>query len=213
MILTCSSIRLTTHLIRIILTHALTFYARFRALNLFLQKAHMSAGGKTLEVFSLPPPKFPNASDRLGSGGLVADGTHLFYAQSPGPDILKFALDGTIVGRISKRSSWFRSPRRDLPPDITPQFWKAFREWTATSTESIFELSDQTLMIQYFNGERGAGYQIFTKDGALVAEELGLKTVFLHGEYGLVYRPVQPALDGQGELPNPYVEVYQFVAR
>ena len=39
MILTCSSIRLTTHLIRIILTHALTFYARFRALNLFLQKA------------------------------------------------------------------------------------------------------------------------------------------------------------------------------
>ena len=39
MILTCSSIRLTTHLIRIILTHALTFYARFRVLNLFLQKA------------------------------------------------------------------------------------------------------------------------------------------------------------------------------
>ena len=39
MILTCSSIRLTTHLIRIILTHALTFYARFRALSLFLQKA------------------------------------------------------------------------------------------------------------------------------------------------------------------------------
>ena len=38
MILTCSSIRLTTHLIRIILTHALTFYARFRALGLFCKR-------------------------------------------------------------------------------------------------------------------------------------------------------------------------------
>lgn len=124
--------------------------------------------------------------------------------------MLKIALDGTLAGRISERSSWFRSPRRDLSPDLERLF-SALRKWTGTTTTSIFELTDQTIMIQYVNGSRGTGYQVFTKDGLLIAEELGLNSVFLHGENGFAYRPVQPSLDNQGVLPNPYIEVYQFI--
>ena len=177
---------------------------------------HMSSTGKTLRKLPVPPFKFPNASKRFAGGGLIADGTHLFYAQSPELELLKIALDGTLLERISlkrisKRRSWFRSPRKDLPPDI-PGVFAAMKDWWATAPWSLFELTDQTLMVQYVNRQRGTGYQVLTKDGMLVAEELGLKSLFLHGENGLVYRPVQPDLDSQGELPSPYVEIYRFVA-
>ena len=171
----------------------------------------MNATGKTLREFLLPPSEFPNASRRFAQGGLIADGTHLFYAPAPEPEILKLALDGTLLERISERSSWFRSPDRDLPPDVSRLF-SALKDFTASSPWSLFELTDQSLMVQYTNRERGTGYQVFTKDGILVAEELGLKWLFIHGENGLVYHAVQSGLDSQGELPNPYVNVYRFVA-
>lgn len=176
----------------------------------------MSSTGKTLGKFPLPPSRFRNASKWFADGGLIADGKHLFYAQSPDLEILQYALNGTLIEKISlktisKRSSWFRSPRKDLPPD-TARLFPGLKDWRATAPSTLFELTDQMLMVQYVNDERGTGYQVFTKDGMLVAEELGLKSLFLHGESGLVYRPIQPRLDGQGELPNPYVEVYRFVA-
>ena len=172
---------------------------------------HMNATGKTLRELPLPQSKFPNASERFNGGGLIADGTHLFYASGPDTEILKFALDGTLLQRISARNSWFRSPSKDLPSDVS-QLFEALKDWSATSARIMFELTDQTLMIQYIHRERGTGYQVFTKDGKLVAEEFGLNYLFLHGEDGLVYRPYQLDLDSQGELPNPYLEVYRFVA-
>ncbi len=176
----------------------------------------MDPTGKTLRKLPVPPSRFPNASMRFADGGLIADGTHLFYAQSPALEILKYALDGTLLEkislkRISRRSSWFRSPGKDLPPDI-PGVFAAMKDWWATAPWSLFELTDHLLMVQYANRERGSGYQVLTKDGTLIAEELGLKWLFCHGQNGLVYRPVQPDLDSQGELPNPYVEIYRFVA-
>ena len=83
---------------------------------------------------------------------------------------------------------------------------------SSTLTQDLFELTDQTLLVQYANGSRGWGYQVFTKDGVLLAEELGVSRRFEHGGNGLVYRVVQPDLDDAGQLPNPYIEVYQFVA-
>ena len=174
----------------------------------------MSPTGKTLGVFPLPPPKYPNASRRFAQGGIIADGTHLFYALVPEPEIWKLTLDGELSGMISKRSSWFRSPPggRDFPPDVSQRLWATMSEWQNTTTPwSLFELTDQTLMIQYTNGDRGTGYQIFTKDGLLITEELGLDTLFIHGENGLAYLVYQPDLDSQGELPNPFIEIYQFV--
>ncbi len=171
---------------------------------------HMSATGKTIKEVPLPLSKYPNAANRLDTGGLVADGAHIFYTRVPEPEILKLSLDGSLLTRISKRSSWFRDPPRDLPADVAGVF-AAMKDFNASIPSSLFELTDQLLMIQYTNRERGTGYQVFTKDGTLVAEELGLNSLFVHGANGRVYRAVQPRLDAQGELPNPYVEVYEFV--
>ncbi len=176
----------------------------------------MSPTGKTLREFPMPPSKYPNATRGVGMFGasFIADGEHLFYASAPERNILKFSTDGALVGRISQRSSWFRSPRQDLPSDVQ-QSIRDFGKWSQNTTTigGLFELTDQTLMLQYNNKERGGGYQVFTKDGLLVAEELGIKPLFffLHGANGLVYRVVHPSLDGQGDLPNPNLEVYRFV--
>lgn len=172
---------------------------------------HMSATGAIIEEIPLPRSRFPNATRRFDQGGLIADGKHIFYAPAPEPEILKLSLEGTLLMRISKRSSWFRSPPRDFPSDPGGVL-AAMKDFNASIPWSLFELTDELLMIQYTNRERGTGYQVFTKDGALVAEELGLNMLFVHGAGGRVYRSVQPGLDARGELPNPYIEVYEFVA-
>ena len=177
----------------------------------------MGPAGETLEEFPMPLSEYPNATRRVGGGGFIADGEHLFYASAPERDILKFSLNGTLLDRISERSSWFRSPRRDLPRDVAGNF-REFGKWSegTTTIMGLFELTDQMLLVYYSNDDRGGGYQVFTKNGELVAEELGINLVdflfFLHAEYGLLYRSVYPSRDGAGGYPNPYLEVYRFVA-
>ncbi len=173
----------------------------------------MSSTGEKLEEFPMPPSKYPVATKGVVGGGLIADGEYLFYASAPERDILKFSLDGTLLDRISQRSAWFRFPSQDLPANVQQRLMN-FGKWARniTTNGGLFELTDQTLMVQYNNKDRGGGYQVFSKDGVLIAEELGTKLIlFLHAANGLVYRVVQPRLDDQGALPNPYLEVYRFV--
>ena len=68
---------------------------------------------------------------------------------------------------------------------------------SSTLVYGLFELTDQTIMIQYTNGDRGGGYQIFTKAGQLVAQELGIRARFKYGvdpstsiSFRLDYHPV-----------------------
>ncbi len=178
---------------------------------------YMSSSGKTLHEIDLPSSDYPKAARRLAMGGHIVDEEHIFYAGAVEPHVLKMTRDGAIVARISHRTSWFRDLSRDLPDpkSIHPAaLMKASRNLlgSSTLTTDIFELTDRTFMIQYQNSGRGWGYQVFTKDGLLVAEELGVKHIFHYGKYGLVYRVVQPELDESGQLPNLYLEVYRFVA-
>ncbi len=177
---------------------------------------HMDTSGKTVSEFVLPPSAYPIAIDRIGMGGLVVDDSHIFYAGSVEREILKLTRDGTVVARMSHRSRWFRDVRKDLPDpktDGTQAFVTASGALFGNTTliVDLFELSSETLLVQYSNGSRGSGYQVFTKEGVVVAQELGVRHRFLHGSNGLVYRVVQPDLDDAGQLPNPYIEVYEFV--
>lgn len=179
----------------------------------FWEVRRMDATGKQLESFSVPQPKFPNASSRYADGGIVADGTHIFYAWGPEPIIMKYALDGTPVGRIRKRDTYFQSARQDLPAELSPAFFAALRNWKGTITSSVYELSDQTIMVQYIDRDRGTGYQVFSKDGGLVAEELGIGSrFFIHAGFGFAYGLVHLEVNENGELPNPRFRVYRFVA-
>ncbi len=171
----------------------------------------MNSAGKVLAEFPLPPVKFPNAESRFDQGGLIADGTHIFYASAGTLDILKLDPNGTLVDRISERNSWFRTLNKDLPADYR-QVFSALKDIRGTTIWNFFELTDQTIMAQYIDRDNGTGYQVFTKNGVLIAEELGLNTLFLHGGNGVVYTLVQPDLDSRGELPNPMLDVYQFIS-
>ena len=174
----------------------------------------MDASGKLLQEYTLPASDYPRATNRIDMGGLIADKTHHFYAGPLEPHILKLTPDGTVVDRISHRTSWFRDVSQDFSDRINPAaIIQASGRLMASSTlvYGLFELTDQTIMIQYTNGDRRRGYQIFTKAGQLVAQELGIRARFKYGASGLVYRVVQPELDAEGELPNPFIEVYQFI--
>ena len=170
----------------------------------------MNSAGKVLAEFPLPPVEFPNSEYRFGQGGLIADGTHIFYASAGTLDILKLDPNGTEVDRISKRNLWFSSPNKDIPADAW-QVFEAMKDHRGTTIVSLFELTDETILVQYIDRDKGTGYQVFTKDGVLIAEELGLNTLFLHGANGVVYSMVYPDYDGRGELSNPALEVYRFI--
>lgn len=171
----------------------------------------MNSAGKVLAEFPLPPVKFPNAEYRYAQGGLIADGTHIFYASAGTLDILKLDPNGTLVDRISERNSWFRSLNKDLPADHR-QVFSALKDIRGTTIRDFFELTDQTIMVQYIDRDNGVGYQVFTKNGVLIAEELGLNMLFFHGANGVVYIVIPPDFDSRGELPNPHLEVYQFIS-
>ena len=164
----------------------------------------MDPTGITVNSFAIPEPKFPHASGRFDAGGFITDGTHFYYAWATEPSIMKFSADGTYVDRIHKRASYFKSPRKDVPGELSPALWTAMQNWTGTITRNLFELSDQTIMVQYIDQHNGGGYQVFSKEGELIAEELGIGGWwFIHAGHGLAYGLVQPDLDERGELPNP----------
>ena len=178
---------------------------------------HMDASGKTLTEYLLPASDFPTAMNRISGGGLISDETHIFYVGSVEPHILKLTRDGTVVDRISSRTRWFRNVKMDLseqnPDDLSAIMQAAGRIIVSnTTTIGLFELTDQSIMAQYSNGHRGLGYQVFTKDGELTAQELGIRAGFIFGKAGLVYRVVPLAVHLSEELANPYIEVYRFNA-
>lgn len=119
-----------------------------------------------------------------------------------------------MVDRIAHRTSWFRDVSQDLPDhsDLAAVMRASRRLWaSSTVVTGLFELTDQFIIIQYTNADRGQGYQIFTKAGQLVAQELGIRVHFEYGASGLVYRVVQPETATWDDLSNPLIEVYQFI--
>lgn len=175
---------------------------------------HMNPMGKELEAFPIPAAKLPNATWRVRGGGLIADGKHIYYASAVEAQVLKFALDGALDDRIVLDHSSFRFPRRDFPP-ASQAILSGFPEWArdVTMIEGFFELTAQTLFVQFRGMEGEGGYQVISKEGVLIAEEMGIPLMpkLLHGEYGLLYRVIQPRLDSEGELPSPYIQSYRFV--
>lgn len=174
----------------------------------------MTPYGETIREIELPKSKFPNANMRIAMGGIVADKTHIYYASAVDPYILKVSKNGTIEAKISKRTSWFQNVSKDLPafnPKNLATQMNAIGNFygTNTLTTQIFQPNNQTIMIQYF-GPKGLGFQLFKKDGNFIDEKLGVNYHFDQAKNGFLYRVIQPEMDSIG-LPNPVVEVYQFL--
>lgn len=178
----------------------------------------LNSAGKPVEEFVMPRTKYPNATQRVRGGGLIADGNHVFVVSAVEPQILKFALDGTLDDRIVLRNSRFRFARRDLADASShAAFLRGFHEWVQdiTTIEEFFELTDESFLVLYRSKGLEAGYQVLSKEGEVIAEEMGieLRAQLLHGAHGMIYRTVRPGSDSDGEFPNPRLEVYRFVAQ
>ncbi|MCY4159046.1 MAG: hypothetical protein OXE92_07800 [Bacteroidetes bacterium] len=173
----------------------------------------MTTEGETIREIDLPSSKFPNASDRINMGGIVADQTHVFVARAVERDILKIDFDGTIESSFSHRTPWFQDIKEDIPAanstDMAALMRAAGKIFASTTlTSEIFELTDKIIMVQY-RGPKDNGYQLFTKEGLLIAEQLGVKYDFDQGKHGLTYRITQ--LGDEIESINPVIEIYRFI--
>ena len=174
----------------------------------------MNSTGQTTAVFPLPPSKLPDAVRRVRGGGLIANEDFIYYATAVEAEIFKISVDGTLSARLPLDLPLSRLPRRDLSTQA-PNFLREFSRWSrdVTLIEGFFELTDEHLFIQYRNSNGDGGYQVLSKDGTIIAEETGVSVMpkYLHGEYGWLYRVIQPSLDEAGNLPNPFVQAYHYI--
>lgn len=111
------------------------------------------------------------------------------------------------------RPTFYRPIREDLPASaISPGYFKKISQIKKESTliVNFYSLGTDKLMLQYLNGSE-FGFQIVDVQGNVLAEYLGLDFPFFLAKDGLAYRVIQPDLDEQGHLPNPFIEVYRYV--
>lgn len=175
--------------------------------------AKMDTTGKELNRFNVEETNFPNIVNRWQGGGLVALDGYIYYAGVTSQRIFKYYPDGTLDQIFDNPPDGYRAPSKDFPDNLSPTFFKKAGEimFSSTMTNDLFALDENKVMIQFWNRDRGLGYQIFDADGALLIEESGLDEGFRDAGRGFAYRVVYPTMDENGEDPNPSIEVYRYV--
>ena len=173
----------------------------------------MDAEGKRVRRFDLAKEAFPHLAVRTEGGGVIYQNGYVFHTSVAAPIIYKYTLDGKLEQTYSVKPRFYRSLKEDLPASASsPNFFKKVARIKRESTLIIdfWALDHDKLMLLYLNGGE-IGFQVVSTEGVVLAEYAGLAFPFIHAQNGLAYRVIQPELDDQGELPNPYLEVYRYV--
>ena len=171
------------------------------------------AEGKKVRHFDLAKEAFPYLVGQTEGGGVVYQNGYLFHVSVAAPIIYKYTPDGELEQTYSVKPKFYRPLKEDFPAVASsPNFFKKvgqiFRE--STLITDFWALDHEKLLLLYVNDE-GVGFQVVSTEGVVLAEYLGMDFPFIHAQNGLAYRVIQPELDEQGELPNPYLEVYRYV--
>ena len=173
----------------------------------------MDEQGKKIHHFDLVEEPFPIIATRVEGSGVHYQDGHIFYVSVAIPALHKYSEEGELEEVYQVRPTFYRPIKRDLPDFSNPRsFFKAFVQIKKESTlvVNFYSLDADKFMLQYLNGSE-MGFQIVDVQGNVLAEYLGLDFPFFLAKDGLAYRVVQPDLDEQGHLSNPFIEVYRYV--
>ncbi len=176
----------------------------------------MNDSGQITKEVSLPISPAPGVDYRWAGGGLVKTEKYLYFAVPSSSALTQLDLEGRPVQVFESKNSWFRPINRDVPdPFDSISVDRHMRRivQNRSMVDNVLLLDHDLVMIQYHNGDRRFGLQVFDEAGNLVTEILGVADYFHHAYDGLAYRVVQPDIDERGNLPNPYVEVYEYRVR
>lgn len=174
--------------------------------------AQMDSSGKKLLQFDTVNEGFPNLIYRVHGGGIFATDAFVYYAGVADQKIYKYDGSGRLVQTIGRTPRRHRAPPRDLPPGVSKQLFRVVGEvmGQSTLTFGLFPLDENLIMLQYKHGREGFGFQVFDRQGRLLAEDFGMQYQLITAKEGRVYRVVQPELEADGALPNPFIEVYRY---
>jgi hypothetical protein len=121
---------------------------------------------------------------------------------------------GSAIGSIGAPPARYRPVRRDLPTQADDRLLRALRELLTESSIliNVFRFSENSLLLQYRDSRHGVILQELNLQGRVLREEvLGEGTLpFITARNGRLYRTVQPEMRPDGEVPNPFLEVFEF---
>jgi len=174
----------------------------------------MDGIGRTIQEVNLPKSPAPGVDYRWDGGGLVKTSKFFYYA-TPSSPLTQLNLQGHLMQIFEYENSWFRPITQDVSDPFDRNI-QSLREHLSrvvrnkSMVDNVSLLDHDLVMIQYHNQARRFGLQVFDETGNLITEILGTPDIFHHAHAGLAYRVVQPDVDQSGNLPNPYIEVYEY---
>lgn len=172
--------------------------------------------GKELANFGDFPKQFNNLISRHDGGGLICGNDFIYHALVSGPDVYVYNLDGDFINKLQRRVSYFKQIDSDLTPgrkdagSLVAELKMVMKDKTATN--SIFLLDKDKLMMQYVHNGRIVILDIFDLNGkSLVEEGIQADNIIALAKRGKIYVIKQAGLDKYITLPNPRIEIYQFM--
>jgi len=176
----------------------------------------MDKYGEEKKKFGQFSNEFKNFLYRYEGGGLVLDEyDNIYQIDSYDWQIKKFDSNGKFTRIIGKKPPFFRKIEKDISNDPV-KLMKEFGELieNKTTTQSMYLLAKNKILIQYFstNAKRNRVFiQIVDYNGnELQSSEIAGTKRILFAQDNKLYFYNQPDLKN-GILPNPKIEIYEFI--
>ena len=176
----------------------------------------MNGVGEMMRQVDLPSSPAPGIDYRWNGGGLVRTANNFYYATPSSLVIVQLDLEGRLTKEFTSNNSWLRPIKNDVPDPFNSRSVDRHMPRIVRNksmVKSLVLLEHDLMMIQYRNGDRKFGLQVFDELGNVVEEFLGTDDYFDYALNGLAYRVVQPDPTSRGEYPNPHIEVYKYKGR
>jgi len=174
----------------------------------------MDEKGKEIKNFGVFPQEFKNLISTQMGGGLVADyEDNIYQLNVCSFEITVYNKKGELLKKINCRPNKYIPPQKDISKAVNPQqIRKDFASLgDFTNPERLYMLDKNVLAAEYWNmgtlelvlcdyeGIRLNKLPInYEKDKSLLAKD------------GLLYFAVQPDINKNGDIPNPYISVYRY---
>lgn len=172
----------------------------------------MDSLGKKITKFGYFPKKFKNLLNRLEGGGIICDQDGYIYNANPiEPIIYKYNKKFELIITFKNEPSYYESVKRDLTSNRPDNLFNEVNEVLKgkTLTHSLFLLDTDKIMVQYYTSGK-FGVDIFDLGGRILASEIIVPDIIMCAKYGKIFIVREHESDNWNNVPNPFIEVYQF---
>lgn len=171
----------------------------------------MSKSGKEMKKIGTFPNGFKNLISRFEGGGLITDeNDNIYQLNVNSPKVFKYSKDGVLIYDFMNRPSYLRLVDEDISEDPSKHFKQINNLANKTLSLGLFLLDKHKILV-LLSKNKNIGMEVYNTDGKyLLKREIIIDKMILAAKDGLIYVSVQPPLDSEGKLPNPFIEIYKL---